>query len=326
MSAGQTIGVDVGGTKVSTASLRDGKMTEPRVVATEKSSSDALVAQLVTKIEAEREDDAVAVGIGVPAAVEFATGTARSGVNVPLVGVALRELLTERVGLPVFVDNDANVAALAEAHDGGRLVTEHLVMITVGTGIGGGLVLGGRVYRGATGAGAELGHGLIGVALDDDVPPAQARFPQRGSLEALAAGTALDRLAQASAREHPDSPLARVQAARGNVLGPDVVAAARDGDPESLRLFELLGGRLGIGIASIINIFDPQEVVIGGGAAGGAGDLLLEPARRAAAGYVLSGVGEQTVIRLARHGVQAGVYGAALLAAQEASLATEAVA
>lgn len=325
-SSAHTIGVDVGGTKISSASLRDGSLSEPRVVSTEKSSSDALVDQLAEQIDAQRSEEVAAVGIGVPSAVEFETGTAKSGVNVPLAGVALREILTDRLGLPVFVDNDANVAALAEAHDAERLVTEHLVMLTVGTGVGGGLVLGGRVYRGATGAGAELGHALIGVKLDQEVPMAQDRFPQPGSLEALAAGTALDRLAEASARDNPDSPLGRVLAARGRVLGPDVVAAARDGDPESLRLFDLLGGRLGIGIASAINTFDPQEVVIGGGAASGAGDLLLEPARRAAQGYILSGVGAQTTIRLARHGVQAGVYGAALLAAQEATLETEAMA
>jgi glucokinase len=310
------VGVDVGGTKVSVAVLRDGNLGEPTVTPTEKDSSEALVDQLARSIDAARTEDTAAVGLGIPSAVEFQTGTAKSGVNVPLAGVPLRHVLEERVGLPVLVDNDANVAALAEAHDGGRLVTEHLVMFTVGTGVGGGLVLGGRLYRGATGAGAEIGHILVGLDLDQGAPPPAERFPQPGSLEALASGTALDRLAAAAAERNPDGALGRALAQSGKVTGVDVVTAAHAGDPEAIELLRILGERLGIGIASAINVFDPQEVVIGGGVARAA-ELLLEPARQAAAGYVLKGVGEGTEIRLARHGVEAGVYGAALLAAQE---------
>ena len=311
-----TIGVDVGGTKVSVAVLEAGELSEPLVEPTEKANADVLVDQLARCIEQARGPGSEAVGVGIPAAVEFATGAAKSGVNVPLAGVPLRHVLTERLGLPVFVDNDANVAALAEAHEGGRLVTEHLVMFTVGTGVGGGLVLGGRLYRGVTGAGAEMGHILIGLDLSDGAPPPADRFPQPGSLEALASGTALDGLARAAAQGNPEGALGRALAASGKVTGVDVVRAAKDGDEEAVDLLRILGERLGVGIASAINLFDPEEVVVGGGVAT-AGDLLLEPARSAAAGYVLTGVGERTVIRLARHGVEAGVYGAALLAAQE---------
>jgi glucokinase len=311
-----TIGVDVGGTKVSIAVLEDGELSEPSVEPTEKATADGLVDQLARRIEEVRGPATEAVGLGIPAAVEFSTGTAKSGVNVPLAGVPLRHVLTERLGLPVFVDNDANVAALAEAHEGGRLVTEHLVMFTVGTGIGGGLVLWGRLYRGATGAGAEMGHILVGLDLSDGAPPPADHFPQPGSLEALASGTALDGLARMAAQRNPEGALGRAVAAAGKVTGVDVVRAAKDGDEEAIDLLRILGERLGVGIAGAINLFDPEEVVIGGGVAT-AGDLLLEPARTAAAGYVLTGVGERTVIRLARHGVEAGVYGAALLAAQE---------
>jgi len=227
-------------------------------------------------------------------------------------------LMTERLGLPVFVDNDANVAALAEAHDGERLVTHHLVMLTLGTGVGGGLVLDGRVYRGATGAGAELGHILIGLDLEHGAPAPADRFPQPGSLEALTAGTALDRLADAAANREQGGVLGQARARRAQVTGVDVVDAAQAGDEQAIGLLRLIGARLGIGIASLINIFDPEEMVIGGGVSS-AGDLLLEPARETARGYVLRGVGERTTIRLARHGVRAGVYGAALLAVQEAA-------
>ena len=136
--------------------------------------------------------------------VDFDAGRIRASVNVPLADVPLRDLLEERIGLPVFIDNDANVAALAEACSGGEIVVENLVMFTVGTGVGGGLVLDGRPYRGATGAAAELGHIMIGAELERGAPEA-GRFPQRGSLESLAAGRALDRLAREAAEEHPDS-------------------------------------------------------------------------------------------------------------------------
>jgi glucokinase len=313
---GHFVGVDVGGTKVATAALEDGRLSDSRVVRTRKDTTDDLVDQLGDVIQAACRPDTVAVGIGIPAAIEFATGTAKSGVNVPLEGVPLRRLLTSRLGLPVFVDNDANVAALAEAHDGERLVTRHLVMLTLGTGVGGGLVLDGRVYRGLTGAGAELGHILIGLDLERGAPPPAPRFPQPGSLEALAAGTALDRLADAAAHEEGAVALGQVLARRGRVTGVDVVEAAHAGDEQAIGLLRLVAERLGIGIASLINVFDPEEVVIGGGVSS-AGDLLLEPARETARGYTLRGVGEQTTIRLARHGVRAGVYGAALLAVQE---------
>jgi glucokinase len=323
--SGQLIGVDVGGTKVSVATMRDGELSHPQIQPTEKSSGDALVDQLASAIEAVREPDAAAVGLGVPSAVQFATGRALSGVNVPLEGVPLRAILTQRLGLPVFVDNDANVAALAEAHDDrGRLVAHHLVMFTVGTGVGGGLVLGGRLYRGVTGAGAEMGHIVVGLDMTDDVPQPAPTFPQPGSLEALAAGTELDRLAAASAAAKPDTALGRLAAAGKHVGGPECVAAAKDGDPEAVRLLSLLGRRLGVGIASAINLFDPEQVVIGGGVAV-AGDLLLEPARESARGFILPGVGTRTEIRLARYGVEAGVRGAALLAGQEVGAPAEVV-
>jgi glucokinase len=312
------VGVDVGGTKVSVAVLEDGVLGEPTLAPTEKASGEALVDQLARTIEAAARPGADGVGLGIPSAVEFATGTAKSGVNVPLAGVPLRRVLSDRLGLPVFVDNDANVAALAEAHDGAGLTTRHLVMFTVGTGVGGGLVLDGRLYRGATGAGSEMGHILVGLDLRDGAPAPAPRFPQPGSLESLASGTALDGLARAAAERNPGGALGRVAAGDGPVTGVDVVRAAHAGDAEAISLLRVLGERLGIGIASAMNLFDPEEVVIGGGVAT-AGDLLLGPARETALGYVLTGVGERTRIRLARHGVKAGVYGAALLAAQEAT-------
>jgi glucokinase len=310
------IGVDLGGTKVIAAPLRGSELGESAMQPTELSSAEALIDQLVDLVQSVKGDQLDAVGIGVPSVVEFSTGRVVSSVNVPLADVPLREVLSERLGVPVFVDNDATVAALAEAHDEHlQLVAHNLVMITVGTGVGGGIVLGGRIYRGATGGAGELGHILVGLNLERSVPEPTG-FPQPGSLEDVASGHALDRLAAESARVDEDSVLGRLRAEGRPVLGADAVEAAQHGDKAAARIVELWGERLGIGVANVVNIFDPEEVVIGGGAAR-AGDLLLEPARRAAKGYILPGLGSVLNIRLAWHGVRAGVLGAALLAAQE---------
>ena len=309
------IGVDVGGTKVAIAELGGRQFTPTEIEPTELDSSQALIEQLVRLIVAHRGPSSRAVGIGVPSIVEFATGRIRNSVNIPLVDVPLRALLTERVGLPVYVDNDANCAALAEAHEGGRLTGTQLVMMTIGTGVGGGVVLNGRVFRGATGAAPELGHVTIGLDLTSGAPE-QREWPRAGSLESLASGSALDELAEAAARAHPGSTLGRMLAERGEVGGREAVQAAQQGDEVALGVIDLLGQRLGVGIANAINTFDPFEVVIGGGASA-AGELLLAPARETAARYTVPGVGTRTVIRLARHGADAGVHGAALMAAHE---------
>ena len=310
------IGVDVGGTKTSVAALRGTATGEPLVRPTDRTSAEGLIAQIVAQVEAVAAGETPeAVGIGIPSVVEFATGRARSSVNVPLQDVPLRAVLSDRLALPVFVDNDTTVAALAEAHDAdGRLDIHSLVMFTVGTGVGGGIVIDGRSYRGATGAAGELGMTL--VSIDEQIPPAQAIFPQPGSLESLSAGHVLDRLAREAAREHPDSALGRTLAQRGAVGGPDAVAAAKEGDSVAVECVATLGRRLGVGVANAINTFDPQVVAIGGGVSS-AGELLVGPARAVALQYVLHGVGTATEIRVARSGPQAGVRGAALLARSE---------
>jgi glucokinase len=296
--AERLIGVDVGGTKVSVAVLEDGRLSDPVLRPTDQSGSDELVAQLIEAIRAAGPADAV--GVGVPSVIDFETGMARTSVNIPLQGVPLRQLLTDALGFPAFVDNDATVAALAEAFDDDlRPIAQTLVMVTVGTGVGGGIVINGRIFRGATGAAPEIGHLIIGADLRAGAP-ALGKAPQHDSLEYLASGRALDRLGHE----------------RGLGDGLAVVDAARAGDEQAQEAMRILGERLGIGIANIINTFDPELVVIGGGVSN-AGDLLLDPARRVAGEFVIPGVGTRTEIRLARYGPQAGVRGAALLARQE---------
>jgi glucokinase len=311
------IGVDLGGTKVAVAPLRDRELGESLLGRTDLSSSAALIDQLASMVSQVRSDDLDGVGIGVPSVVEFDTGRVVSSVNVPLADIPLRQVLGERLGVPVFVDNDATVAALAEAHDEQlTMVAQNLVMLTVGTGVGGGLVLGGRIYRGATGGAAEIGHTLVGVDLSAGHVPPPNSFPQVGSLEHVASGHALDRLAVEAAVREPDSVFGRLRASGKPVDGVVAVDAAHAGDEAARRIIEVWAERVGIGVANAINAFDPEEVVIGGGAVRAA-ELLLEPARRIALGYVVPGLRGHTTIRLARHGVRAGVLGAALLALYE---------
>jgi len=297
--AERLIGVDVGGTKVSVALLEDGRLSEPVLHPTDQRGSSELVAQLIDCVKQAGTADAV--GVGVPSVIDFETGTARSSVNIPLQGVPLRQVLSDEVGFPAFVDNDATVAALAEAFDDDlRPIAQTLVMLTIGTGIGGGIVIGGRIFRGATGAAPEIGHIIIGADLESGAPPPAPKLPEPDSLEYLASGRALDRLGQA----------------RGIGDGQAVVNAARAGDERALDAMRILGERLGIGVANVINTFDPELVIVGGGVST-AGELLLEPMRRIAKEYVVPGVGTRTEIRLARYGPQAGVRGAALLAKHE---------
>jgi glucokinase len=292
------IGVDVGGTKIAVAALEGATLRTPQIEPTDTRGGAELVDQLVAAIG--RAGAASAVGVAVPSVVDFATGSVRSSVNVPLQDIPLREVLRERLGVPVYVDNDATCAALAEAYDdAGKLVARHLVMFTVGTGVGGGIVIHGRIYRGATGAAAELGHTIVAADLSRAPFAHSDHFPQPGSLESLASGSALNEL--------------------GHEYGlPDkrTMEAAREGHPGARAAIDLLGRRLGIGIANAINTFDPDVVVVGGGVSR-AGELLLAPAREEARRFTLTGVGTRTEIRQARYGSEAGVRGAALLAGQE---------
>src|SRR3954454_7768982 len=283
------IGVDVGGTKVAVAALEDGTLREARVRPTELASADALVDQLTEAIEELLPADAV--GLGIPSVVDWAKGMARSSVNIPLEKVPQRQILRKRLDLPVFVDNDATVAAVAEAHGpDAKVDVRHLVMLTVGTGIGGGIVIDGRIYRGATGAADELGHIIIGANLEDGAPEPHG-FPQPGSFERLAAGHfAIDKLA----------------AERGLKDGPGAVAAARHGDEKGLEVMRIAGERLAVGIANVVNTFDPDVVVIGGGAGSAAGELLLHPARETAEKFMLRGVGTRTEIRPGKDGPAGG--------------------
>lgn len=308
------LGIDVGGTKVEVAVVEGGNAVDPVRAPTAIDSAEALLdgIEALTRGVIDSNGEPAAIGVGVPSQIDFATGTVVSSVNIPLEGVPLRDELERRFGVPVFVDNDGNCAGLAEAElvEGGP--ARHLVMLTLGTGVGGGVVIDGEVFRGVTGLGAELGH----VVLNAHGPECPGRCPNRGCLEAYCSGTALARAATNLAEGHTESAIARSADENGEVSGVHVVQLGREGDPDALRLLAELGMWLGVGIASFVNIFEPEHVVIGGGLSI-ACDLFLDAAIEEAAARALPAGFERVSISRARGGSDAGVIGAGLLARQE---------
>jgi glucokinase len=311
MSPAEAIGVDLGGTKMLLGVLgRDSEVLWESRERSTGQSEEELVELLVREVGEARQarPAAGAIGLGIPATIDHDRGLAVSAVNLPIENLPIRDIVAARTGLPVAVDNDANVAALAEHLYGAARGADDAVMLTIGTGIGGGLVLGGEIYRGATGAGAELGH----VVIDMDGPPCQGNCPGRGCVEALASGTALGREGREAAEREPGSALGGMLAAGREIDGRAVTEAALGGDRTAVEVFELIGTRLGVALAGFANVFEPELIVIGGGVIA-AGDLLLEPARRELAARALPPMNRTPVVA-AELGQDAGMIGAAALA------------
>jgi glucokinase len=309
----RTIGVDLGGTKLLAGAVDPGLRVHHRaqrtVTGLDQRTLLDVVVEAVQEVRASAGAEVEAVGFGIPSLIDRRTGVAVIAVNLDLFDVAFGDLMAERLDLPVFLDNDGNVAALAEHRAGAAQGTSEAVVMTIGTGIGGGLILRGRPYRGAVGAAGELGH----MVIDMDGPPCQGNCPGHGCVETFASGTALAREARRIAGERPSSGLARALAEGRELQGPLVTELAHDGDEAAIDAIELIGARLGVGITSLVNIFNPEVVVIGGGVIA-AGELLLAPARAEVARRALPPSRDVVRIVPARFGVEAGMIGAAALA------------
>jgi glucokinase len=309
MTDGHVVAVDLGGTKLLTGVVdREGTVVRRTVRPTDVSGEDALLGQLEESVREVAGDEFAALGVGIPSTIDQRVGRAVSSVNIPLAGVDLRDHLSGLFGVPVMIDNDANAAALAEHRLGAGRGARHMVMLTLGTGVGGGLILDGRLYRGAIGAAAELGH----ITLDVDGPPCQGTCPGRGHLEALASGTAADALVEQIAAERPDGDLGRAVAEGRAVDARLAVDLAMQGPGDARDALERVGTYLGVAIASYVNIFNPELVVLGGGFSR-AGDLLFAPARRVVAERALAPARDLVRIVPAVLGVEAGLIGAALV-------------
>jgi glucokinase len=313
MSSGPVIGVDAGGTKLLAGVVeRDdaqGLTVSHRVRRLWGGGDRAEILDTMVEAVLSAGGEALAVGFGIPALMDFAAGVAVSSVHLPLDGLPFRSLMEERLGLPVFVDNDANMAVLAEQRVGAAQGFENVVMLTLGTGIGSGVVLGGRLFRGSTGAAAEIGH----MTIDHHGPPCQGTCPGRGCLEVMASGTAIGREGTDAGQRDPESALGRAVAQRGMVTGEEVTALAVEGDAAACSVMAAIGRSLGAGLASVVNIFEPEVIVIGGGASA-AGDLLLDPAREVVASRALRPGRDSVRIVPAVLGEEAGMVGAGLFA------------
>ncbi len=292
MAADRVIGIDVGGTKILAGTLaRDGTVGRTIEVQTPTSSQEALLVELDALLEQLLGDGPGAIGVGVPMNIDRKTGIGHRAVNLPLESLDLARRLRERFGIPVGLENDGNASALAEWRLGaGRGVTD-LVALALGTGVGGGIVLDGRLYRGW----AELGH----VVVEADGPPCQGNCHGRGHLEAVASGEAAERAARSLWGADADAHRLVREALAGN----DAARVALD----------RIGHYLGLAIGSFVNVFVPELVVVGGGFGIAAWELLREPALAAARREALEPADTEIRIVQAAFGDDAGLVGAGLV-------------
>jgi glucokinase len=289
----RVIGVDLGGTKILAGIVhRDGHVEHRREHPTPVTSEDDLLAGLDEAVEELLDDEIAAIGFGIPSPIDQRTGRAQQAVNIPLdSSIDFRSRMADRFGRPVGIENDANAATYAEFHFGAGREVDTMVMLTLGTGCGGGVVFDRRLFRGW----AEFGHMVIVY----DGIPCQGTCTGHGHLEPYVTGVAATKLAQQE-------------------FGPAVdahrlVRLANEGEPRAVEILDGIGRHLGAGIGSLVNIFHPELVVIGGGFAA-AGDFILDPAREIVSREGLAGAGERVRIVRAELGTAAGLIGAGLVA------------
>jgi glucokinase len=292
VAAQRVIGVDLGGTKILAGVVTsEGVVERHRELATPLESQADLLDGLETAVRDVLDGDVAAVGFGIPSRVDRTTGVVAPSVNVPLGGIALGKAMSERLGLPIGIENDANAATFAEFVAGAGRDVQSMVMLTLGTGVGGGAVLDGVLFRGW----AEFGH----MVIVEDGEPCFGACTGHGHLEAYVSGSAATRDAQRAFGPAADAHR--------------LVRLAQEGDHEAVEVLDRIGRHLGTGIGSLVNIFDPEIVVIGGGFAA-AGDFILEPALEVARVEALEPAKQRVTIVRARLGTMAGVIGAGLIA------------
>jgi glucokinase len=296
MSDTHAIGVDLGGTKILAGVVGpDGSVVRRHERPTPQDSQETVVAELSAAVAELLDDSIAAIGFGVPSPIDQARGVVVQCVNVPLVDAPLRDLMHDRFGLPVGLDNDANAAAVGEWRAGAGRGVEDLVMLTLGTGLGGGVISGGRPFRGADGAGVELGH----VVVVHDGRPCQGSCTGRGHLEPYVTGLA----ASAAAREAFGS------AADAHRL----VRLANEGDATARAILTEIAGYLGSGMGSFVNIFGPELLVIGGGFGVAAWEYLLPHAEEVMRREALRPMRDAVRVVRAQLGTAAGLIGAAFV-------------
>jgi glucokinase len=290
------IGVDLGGTKILAGVVgRDGTVVRRHERATPQDSQEHVMAELEAAVAELLDDSVGAIGFGTPSPIDQARGVVVECVNLPLKDAPLRDHMRERFGLPVGLDNDANAAAIGEWRAGAGRGVDDLVMLTLGTGVGGGVISGGAPFRGRNGEGAELGH----VVIVHDGRPCQGACRGRGHLEAYVSGHA----ASETARE---------------AFGPSadahrLVRLANEGDAQAKEILADLAGYLGSGVGSFVNVFAPELVLLGGGFGVAAFDYLAGPAEDVARREALEPMRDAFRLAKAEVGTAAGLIGAAFV-------------
>jgi len=297
VSGSHAIGVDLGGTKILAGVVtRDGEVLRRHERPTAQDSQEALIAELEAAVAELIGDDVGAIAFGVPGPIDQPTGVVVHCVNVPLHEAPLRDHMRKRFGLPVGLDNDANAAAIGEWRVGGGRGVDDLIVLTMGTGLGGGVISNGKPFRGARGGGAELGHTVI----VHDGRPCQGTCTGRGHLEPYVTGHAATRAAQ-------------------EAFGPDVdshrlVALADEGDEKARAILEDIGAHLGSGMGSFANVFEPDLFLIGGGFGVAAWEHVMPTAERIMRREALLPMRERVRVARAELGTVAGLIGAGFVA------------
>jgi glucokinase len=313
-AVGEAVGIDVGGTKTAAARVgHDGSVLALETLPTPADDVDATLATIVKAARAVITPDVGAVGIAAAGLVEWKTGELVFAPNLAWRQVPLTGYLTSELGLPVVADNDNTAAAWGEYVFGAGRGYEDLLLVGVGTGIGGGIVSGGRLFHGAHGFAAEIGH----IVMDPAGP--LCGCGNRGCWEQLASGQAVTRAGRAAVRRGAGTVLVDLMGGDPDrITGPMVTRAARDGDAVSIAILADVGHWLGVGIGGLVNILDPEIVVMAGGVAE-AGELLLEPARASYRDTVEAvEMRPEVPIVLAALGNNTGVVGAAALVLEAA--------
>jgi len=310
------VGIDLGGSSIKAALVSDRlEIVSRNAVPTDLRSQGVLLSAIERLVESVSKDTTPsAVGFGLPSQIDQRHGRVLDSTNVPLEDLDFKAEMASRLGVPVEIDNDANVACLAEWRIGAARGAGNVVMLTLGTGVGGGLVLEGRLYRGSIGSGAELGH----MSVDENGPHCQGHCNSRGCLEVLASATGIMRLAGDVADERPAGSFARARERGEDLDARFVIEQAKGGDSDAVEALRRAGRYLGIGLASFANIFNPEVILIGGGASA-AGELLIGPARTEMVRRGLPPTTRGVRVAIAELGNTAGVLGAAELALDLAS-------
>lgn len=310
------IGIDVGGTNVKIALVDgEGKIIYSNSVPTYAQMGYEYtvnnIKQAIRGLMKETNTDAKeieGIGFDFPGQVDYKTGVVKLAPNIPgWVNVPIAQMIEEEFNIPTRIDNDVRCAALGELKFGAGKGCENFVCITVGTGIGSGLVINGQLVRGAANAAGEIGH----IKLQMNGGPI-CGCGDTGCLEAFASGPSIVAMAQEYLKGGKSTKFREMAGADGEITPYIVAKAAEAGDPVAKRIFEIVGTYIGMGLVSVINLLNPEKVIIGGGVAA-AGDLLLDPIRKTIKERAMVVAGNSVEIVPAELGNSAGVIGASML-------------